>query len=595
MDCDPAFYQFYAIMQTFRRIFRKQPGLYDLWTSYMLRYQGKTSSGPFAKLLELAEIVEWAVHPPGFFDYNGYWIDLYDVPDSVFDFLCHEAWTLRLAQETVNRKTFQLPAFDYPVLNTIRMGASYEARKILTPLWNGAFVDGHSHSKYDMTNDGCCRRCGVPDTLEHRCIECPLFAPARVGFEDVIALWPTLPLAMTHHLTPPRNPFWATYKVEYAPLPPFEFRRPLPDLAGPNYLDLFTDGRCLHPTSPCYAWGAWAVVSATHDRLIACGTLDGLQQDNSRAELQALIAAVEYAAHTGLPATLWTDGASGAEGLCRLLCNIHDLPDGPHEADWRGLQAALASVSAPLQVQHVAAHRDHSSTWTSVDEWTAFWNARADAEARKAHFLRPRSMQDLWNRVRDWRTSTIHQLRRLQDFHVKVAKLRVELQASAVPEDISQTDPVADIPWLALRAASDDDDWIQTLPANWQTRIVDSGIAARFGLRFTVAAVEWCLACSQAVDSRACRVALVEVAAYWLLHNAALLPTSSTSTCANGSGRHVTIANVMRLFHLFFTSLSTGCPSLRLVSGLNLGMLGIAPLQRGVVLSMPPSWFTEPH
>ena len=54
-----------------------------------------------------------------------------------------------------------------------------------------------------------------------------------------------------------------------------------------GHLDLFTDGSCLEPQQPWASLGAWAIVSATDDIVVANGVLGGHHQTSDRAELIA--------------------------------------------------------------------------------------------------------------------------------------------------------------------------------------------------------------------------------------------------------------------------------------------------------------------
>ena len=82
-------------------------------------------------------------------------------------------------------------------------------------------------------------------------------------------------------------------------------------------------------------------MSATADFCAAKGSLGGIGQDNDRAELRAIIAAVEYSlGHPG-ETTIWTDSTFAAEGLTRLLHDAKDLPGGHCEEDWIELQGLI--------------------------------------------------------------------------------------------------------------------------------------------------------------------------------------------------------------------------------------------------------------
>ena len=71
---------------------------------------------------------------------------------------------------------------------------------------------------------------------------------------------------------------------------------------------------------------AWEVVSATHDKVVARGTVAGAKQTSDRAELIAICEALKYAVMNRGNTTLWSDNAYVAGGIARLLQNIEDVP-----------------------------------------------------------------------------------------------------------------------------------------------------------------------------------------------------------------------------------------------------------------------------
>ena len=67
-----------------------------------------------------------------------------------------------------------------------------------------------------------------------------------------------------------------------------------------------------------------------------------------------------------------------------MLVDQEDIPDGKHHAQWLKIKEILDHLEQPLTVQNVAAHRDTTRLHGDVEDWTAHWNNRADAEASTA-------------------------------------------------------------------------------------------------------------------------------------------------------------------------------------------------------------------
>ena len=120
----------------------------------------------------------------------------------------------------------------------------------------------------------------------------------------------------------------------------------------PELCHLFTDGSCHGGRHRLYQLAAWAVVSATNDCCVANGVLGGLGQDNDRAELRAVIAAVQYAIEMQKNTVIWTDSTFAAEGMVRLLHDAADLPEGHCGEDRVELQGLLCHGEVQLQIHH---------------------------------------------------------------------------------------------------------------------------------------------------------------------------------------------------------------------------------------------------
>ena len=82
MTSDPGFYQFWMVLQTFRRMVCKQPSIVDFWELFMHQFRGQKSHGPFGKLVEVCTEVGWSVHAPGIYDHDGQWHSFLDTTDA---------------------------------------------------------------------------------------------------------------------------------------------------------------------------------------------------------------------------------------------------------------------------------------------------------------------------------------------------------------------------------------------------------------------------------------------------------------------------------------------------------------------------------
>ena len=206
MGCDPGFYQLLLVFTTFRRLLQKQPGLADLWSQFMTSYHGQPSHGPFGKLLEMCELIGWNVDPPGFYDHDGLWLSLFEVSAKTLKMSLEDAWAQKIARDLQGRQDFgDLDGIDLHVFQTAQKRLHMAHRTLLQPVRDGSFVEKVTHSKFDLSTQGRCPFCPAQDTMQHRCLECPISDHVRAQFPGLMQQWNQLPRALTERLLPSRN------------------------------------------------------------------------------------------------------------------------------------------------------------------------------------------------------------------------------------------------------------------------------------------------------------------------------------------------------------------------------------------------------
>ena len=275
------------------------------------------------------------------------------------------------------------------------------------------------------------------DTMLHRSTMCPARQGLYNRYPTVMAQWHTLSQALFLRLLPSRNPHEATSKRLMQEGQ--ERSICLQQLRQSSHLDLFTDGSCKDPELPWASVGAWAVVSATHDMVVARGCLSGMFQTSDQAELKAI--ALEYAICNRGTATLWTDSAFAAEGLLhRLLTNPDDKPGGRYADQWDHIQMTLRCHKSRIMVQHVPAHVTAGQHCQDTDDWTARWNDRVDHEAMTAHSLRDPALEMERGRMLQHHYRQKEWLLLLTPFHSDLAEsCFVEHSEQVLDEDEADT------------------------------------------------------------------------------------------------------------------------------------------------------------
>ena len=508
---DPGYFQFWQVLLTFRRIARKQPGFVHLWHSFMHKYQGKPTYGPFGKLLEVCGQVGWQVVPPNLIDHDGVTLNLLQTDLKQLEDTAIDAWRQAVAYTFAQRKDVSgLAGVDWRVIHAIFQRLPHYRREALHVLQDGTFIEHRVHKKYDNSKTGHCRHCGAEDTMQHRCTSCPALQSFYAKYQDLVSRWDSMQPAFSLRLLPSRNPYEAQYKLLQAHAQPRCLK--LLTLRNCRHLDLFTDGSCWTPELPWASVGAWAVVSATHDKVVAKGTLTGLRQTSDEAELQAIVMAIEFAICNNGTTTIWTDSAFAAEGLHRLLCDIEDQPEGRYNDVWEKLQHQLCGHTHRISVQHIPAHRSVGASCLDVEDWTAHWNDRVDHEAAAAHSIRDPQIETVRLQMLQHFHACCADLRRLVDFHSDLAEyyFTTQTEQANVEEDtiLDQDHEGLDGQRLALQH----DPWQRGLPEatplDWRV----SQLADRFGWTFTQSMLIWLQGCASGEAVVAYQMSYLELA-----------------------------------------------------------------------------------
>eukprot|EP00435_Cladocopium_sp_Y103_P027308 s203_g6.t1 len=365
--------------------------------SYMEKFDGSTKQGPFAKLLEVCKLLHWTIVPPFLYDHHGVLMEWLDVDEKVLYDMAQEAWSWKLHLEVCGRKDFAgLHGIDHRVLRQSISSVPAHLQPLIWRLQDGTFLEPKQHGRYDLGVTGKCQLCGLDDSLEHRCTACP--ARRRLYEKHPITQrWSEMPISKKLRLVPSVNPHWQIFK-DKASQATDQVQRERPHFGDTCHL--FTDGSCFGSRHKLYQLSAWAVVNASTDQRVVKGTLGGLGQGNDRAELKAIIAAVEIAFEAPTETTIWTDSTFiAAEGTIRMLKDIEDVPGGHCENDWKELQGLLYHRQVHIFVRHVPGHANWSNFDDDFDNWAARWNDRVDREAKSAMRLHGTELLALHQRL----------------------------------------------------------------------------------------------------------------------------------------------------------------------------------------------------
>ena len=487
-------------MQDFRRILGKSPSLLDHWCQYMEGYDGHLGAGPF--------LGNWAKSTGLFSLLRGYrttmgWHTICSTPPrNCLHKLLEDAWYQHLSHLVAHRTDFHgLQGIDGELcrLSEARLTSLETAR--LHAQRDGSFFTGVQRRKYDHLSDGKCVLCGADDDIEHRCLHCPGLAGIRAGYPDIGQLWASSPICLRERLLPPRNGLYQQVKHQLFSLPITANCSEVTADVGQE-VHLFTDGSCSTERLPSLRLASWSIVSATHSRVVAFGPLHGLPQTINRAELTAVISAVEWLGACHASGVIYTDLAYVASGAWRLLHDHADLPKSNGDL-WQLLSLAVDAMSAgSLGIRHVSGHLHANSCDDPIDEWAARWNDEADKAAKFANRRRHTTFMQSWSAYREAELDMQRRLDQLVRLHLDIAE---QLSKHPAADRLDVDDefeaelplhvgllvarPEAQHPWA---------EWIVPQDA------INIHLAASFGQAFFEAAFSWIRHQQQSADACVC-------------------------------------------------------------------------------------------
>ena len=305
------------------------------------------------------------------------------------------AWTRVVAAQVHHRQGFQGLEYSDPEhtrgwvrhLNVVDQGAF---RKVL----NGTHICQDAKVHCQENGSTLCPWCSCVDSRFHRFFICDHFASARTDMDpNLFRSLPILPESLTAFgwSMKPATAFAWCRLLDAIPEFCIQDFDPVALPEGP--LHLFTDGSCAHQNNRWKRYAAWGVVAAPlddtvpmADLCIAKGPLPGILQSSFRAELYALIVALEIARAASRPCFLWTDCAAARKLLLGLLQGRGNPQNHAH-SDLVSRLSVLVKQCQVCDITHVHSHVADTAD-SPLESWAATFNDHADASAKAANFPR---------------------------------------------------------------------------------------------------------------------------------------------------------------------------------------------------------------
>ena len=318
------------------------------------------------------------------------------------------AWQDCVCAQVSHRKTFEGlqdcdPSATRAYLNTLTVGDRGLMRKAL----NGAHFTNDAMCYFTENGSTSCEYCGGTDSRFHRFWECEVFKHHRQSCPTEIREHiEQLPLSLTCHGWRLRPKTWWAWKKTLLEIPDAQIR--LLGFRGNknSWIDIFTDGSCLWPRDKHLRLASWAIVLAhptgevSRSEVVGAGPVSGFYQTAYRAELLAVLKAIEFAIAHEFQLRVWSDCQSVVTKLTAFCITgeCHKV-NSPHGDLWELIEDALERFGAAnIKITKVAAHQDVCTTNSAFEQWAYLHNGVADHAARLANLQRDASF---WTLHRD--------------------------------------------------------------------------------------------------------------------------------------------------------------------------------------------------
>ena len=355
---------------------RTDPEFFALWSSVLAfrRYACPESAGTlFDQAIELAptlphpgpigliltrlQCIGWSFVAGTFFnDHWGISIDILRCSPQELRWRVTEGWQHQVGSRVMMRKHFDglqcvTPQITLKVLRSFQGDERGLARAVL---------DGTNFTT-DMPycDENQCPLRQASDSLQHRHWECPQTEWSRLQITTALDKFPECV----------KDRGWAVL-----PSAVVAFRKALheiPDTMSRWYcstspvnethtIDLFTDGAAICPQNPFARLTGWAVVELTSQAdyaLVSYGSVPGLSQTVLRAEISALLSAVQYARLKQAPTRIWCDNALVVMRANAIIAQDFQVDPTTSDCDlWQILVEWATEDMPPITIHKVTSH-----------------------------------------------------------------------------------------------------------------------------------------------------------------------------------------------------------------------------------------------
>ena len=147
---------------------------------------------------------------------------------------------------------------------------------------------------------------------------------------------------------------------------------------------------------------ASSVFPSLDHQVLACGHVVGSHQTAYRAELTALVYALQQIARGQVAARVWSDCLAVVRKARRIFHGARVRPNSSHADLWTIVYDLVQADALPnVRILKVVSHCDYCKANSAVEEW-AFWhNQLVDNLASECNMRRPQIFWDDWTAAKE--------------------------------------------------------------------------------------------------------------------------------------------------------------------------------------------------
>ena len=169
---------------------------------------------------------------------------------------------------------------------------------------------------------------------------------------------------------------------------------------------------------------AWAVVLDGYGTL-SCGHLQGIQQCILRAEITAVISAIQWCKYEEGDLHLWVDNLTVVEHVRDLQRKAAVPDDFDHSDLWHIIAGVLQTSRANIWIHKAKGHDEEELCENPLEDFCRVGNDKADQQAVLTNSRRPPFFERVWERYIQFRRVWKRRVAQLTAYQVAIAQAEI--------------------------------------------------------------------------------------------------------------------------------------------------------------------------